>query len=324
MSIITTNLSLSSALSQTITEMRERLTVTSQEAVTGRYSDLTEHLSGSIGTAMLSQQAVDSIQEDRERLTLRESRLDIVQNSLATIQESADTLSISMLSATSTEDSLAQETTAREARAALEQAFSVMNVRHGDRFLFSGDATSTVPMGSVDDLLADIGTLANDATTTEEFETALESYFNDPDGGWQTNIFNGLATSSDPDGVTAADPAITQLISGLAVMALGDPAEGVAAVADNTEFLDMAANRSATGATELVGLRASLGLTQSQISRAQDTLDTEETVLTNALNTLTARDQYEAASELEQLEASLEASYLLTSRLANLTLLNYL
>lgn len=324
MSIITTNLSLSSALSQTITEMRERLTVTSQEAVTGRYSDLTEHLSGSIGTAMLSQQAVDSIQEDRERLTLRESRLDIVQNSLATIQESADTLSISMLSATSTEDSLAQETTAREARAALEQAFSVMNVRHGDRFLFSGDATSTVPMGSVDDLLADIGTLANDATTTEEFETALESYFNDPDGGWQTNIFNGLATSSDPDGVTAADPAITQLISGLAVMALGDPAEGVAAVADNTELLDMAANRSATGVTELVGLRASLGLTQSQISRAQDTLDTEETVLTNALNTLTARDQYEAASELEQLEASLEASYLLTSRLANLTLLNYL
>ena len=86
----------------------------------------------------------------------------------------------------------------------------------------------------------------------------------------------------------------------------------------------MAANRSATGVTELVGLRASLGLTQSQISRAQDTLDTEETVLTNALNTLTARDQYEAASELEQLEASLEASYLLTSRLANLTLLNYL
>jgi len=41
-------------------------------------------------------------------------------------------------------------------------------------------------------------------------------------------------------------------------------------------------------------------------------------------NRLTARDQYEAATELRELERNLEASYLLTSRLSNLSLLNYL
>ena len=47
-------------------------------------------------------------------------------------------------------------------------------------------------------------------------------------------------------------------------------------------------------------------------------------VLTQSFNQMTARDQYEAASELKQLETSLEASYTLTARLANLSLLNFM
>ncbi len=324
MSLLPPSLSLTSTLSKTITDLRERVATTSQEAVTGRYSDLTKHLSGRIGNAMLSQQAIDSIQQDRERLTLREARLDIAQDSLSVIQESADGLSVTMLSAAGTGDAIVQENTARDARAALEQAFTAMNVRHGDRFLFAGDATSTVPMGNVDDLLADIGTLAAGAATPADFEAALETYFNDPAGGWQANIYNGLPTSSDPDGVTGTDPALTQLISGLAVMALGNPEEGVPAVSGNPEFLELAAHRTATGVTEVTKLRASRGLTQSQISRELETLGAEETVLTNAFNVLASRDQYEAASELKELETSLEASYVLTSRLANLNLLNFL
>ena len=324
MSLLPPSLSLTSTLSKTITDLRDRVATTSQEAVTGRYSDLTEHLSGRIGNAMLSQQAIDSIQQDRERLTLREARLDIVQDSLSVIQDSSEGLSVSMLSAAGTGDAIVQENTARDARAALEQTFTALNVRHGDRFLFAGDATSTVPMGSVDDLLAEIGTLAAGSATPGDFEAALETYFNDPDGGWRTNIYNGLPTSSDPDGITGTDPALTQLISGLAVMALGNPEEGVPAISSNRDFLELGANRARTGVTDLTQLRASRGLIQAQISRGLETLGTEEVVLTNAFNVLTSRDQYEAASELKELEASLEASYLLTSRLASLNLLNFL
>jgi flagellar hook-associated protein 3 FlgL len=39
---------------------------------------------------------------------------------------------------------------------------------------------------------------------------------------------------------------------------------------------------------------------------------------------MTTRDQYEAASELKQLETGLEAAYTLTARLSNLSLLNYM
>jgi len=39
---------------------------------------------------------------------------------------------------------------------------------------------------------------------------------------------------------------------------------------------------------------------------------------------MTSRDQYEAAAELKALEASLEASYMLTARLSQLSLMNFL
>ena len=39
---------------------------------------------------------------------------------------------------------------------------------------------------------------------------------------------------------------------------------------------------------------------------------------------MVGRDQYDAASELKQIEASLEAAYTLTARLSNLNLLNFL
>jgi flagellar hook-associated protein 3 FlgL len=47
-------------------------------------------------------------------------------------------------------------------------------------------------------------------------------------------------------------------------------------------------------------------------------------VLSAAFNSLTGRDQYEAVTELEQLETNLEAAYLVTTRLSNLTLLNFI
>ena len=59
-------------------------------------------------------------------------------------------------------------------------------------------------------------------------------------------------------------------------------------------------------------------------AKAQEALNLEETTLTSFFNQMTARDQYEAASELTQLQTSLEASYTLTARLSNLSLLNYM
>ena len=315
---------ISPAFGQTVASLRESLTRTAEEATTGRYSDLTAHLSGRIGTAMLSQKAVEDIGLRREQLSLREGRLEVTQRSLTLINERVAGLDTKMRDAVISKDQRLQGLTARDAEAALGQVFNLVNVRFGERFLFAGDATDTQPLGSPGDLLDVIRNLADVAASSTDFAVALDTYFNAPGGGWQTSALRSAINASDPDAVTANDASIVKLISGLAVMALSDPASSPALFRTNPEISLAGAEQVSAGLSDLTNLRADRGVTQSQIEMEKASLDIEETIFTKELNSLWGRDQYEAATALKQLETALEASFMLTSRLSSLSLLNFL
>lgn len=315
---------ISPAFGQTVASLRESITRTAQEATTGRYSDLTAQLSGRIGTAMLSQKAVEDIGLRREQVSLREGRLEVTQRSLTLINERVTGLDTKMRDALISQDERLQGLTARDAEAALGQVFNLLNVRFGERFLFAGDATDTQPLGSPGDLLADIRSLADAPASATDFAVALEDYFNTPGGGWQTSALRSAIDASDPDAVTANDASIVKLISGLAVMALSDPASSPALFKANPDISMAGAEQVSAGLSDLTNLRADRGVTQRQIEMERASLDIEETIFTKELNSLWGRDQYEAASALKQLETALEASYMLTSRLSSLSLLNFL
>ncbi|WP_439619696.1 flagellin [Hyphomonas sp.] len=313
-----------SGLSHETVALRDKLTTTSREAVTGRYSDLTKQLSGRISHAMLGQKALDDLAVERTQLTLRGSRLDITQSSLAVIQDRTNGLSARMQAAMGSDDQGSKASAARDSRAALEETFSALNTRYGDRYLFAGNATSAPPLASLEDLLSDVRLMAATAVDAADFAASMDTYFNTPGGGWRQNIYSGTETSSDPDAVPGTDPSLIQIVSGLAVMALSGPDETLALFDGNSPAVFAAAETLQSGQTALTNRRADVGISQAQIERRKEALDIEETVLTATFNETTARDQYEAASELRELESNLEASYLLTSRLANLSLMNYL
>lgn len=315
---------LASTLALEIRDLREQVTRASKEAATGRYADLTLELDGRIGKGMLAQKAVNDIDVQREQLVIREGRLDIVQRSLDTIQDLSIGLDARTFNSIGTGDEVMGEAIARDAQNALETAFLNLNARFGDRFLFSGDATATPPLGDVSDLLADITALVGASATAADFNAAVDAYFDDPAGGWQTNIYNGTATASDPDSVLAIDPGITQLIKGLTVLTFAGPSGGLPYNGGNNDVLSAAANTVAGGLSSFTNMRADLGVIQGRIALEQNQLEIEETVVTRTFNQLTARDQYEAAAELQELETNLEASYLLTARLNQLNLLNFI
>lgn len=314
---------ISAKLSQNVANLRARISDVSVEAVTGKHSDLAGHLSGRIGDAMLSQKALQDVEDSRGALQLRGGRLDIVQQSLEGIQRGVEGLSPRMLSAVGVGNDAEVTAVARDATNALEQVFSSLNVRHSERFLFAGDATSTQPFGDIDQLLSDVRQIAIDATDPADFEARIDTYFNDPAGGWQTGIYQGTPNAPDGDAVTGIDPSITQLVSGLAVMAIAGQGNSPALL-NQASPLVAAADRLAEGQVALTNRRAEVGVAQNRIADGLSALDLEETILTRAFNEVTSRDQYEAASELRELESNLEASYLLTARLSNLSLMNYL
>ncbi|MBA3067869.1 MAG: hypothetical protein FP825_05225 [Hyphomonas sp.] len=315
---------ISAQFGRTVATLRENITQTAEESTTGRYSDLTAHLSGRIGTAMLSQKAVDDIAFRREQLSLREGRLDVTQQSLGLIHDRVLGLDTRMREALANGNELSQGLTARDAKAALGNVFNMLNVRFGERFLFAGDATATQPLGSPDELLADLRNLADTAIDAADFAASLDTYFNTPGGGWQTSMLQSSPNASDPDAVTANDPALVGLISGLAMMALSDPDTSPALLKTDPDIVQAGAERVTSGLTALTNVRADRGVIQEQIEVEKQSLNVEETIFTIALNNLSVRDQYEAATTLKQLESTLEASYLLTSRLSSLSLLNYL
>ena len=315
---------MTASLGQHISELRTQIGKTSTEATTGRYEDLTLHLSGRIGKAMLGQKALADISTDREVLNLRASRLSLIQTSLGTVQESSSGIAANMLSAIGGEHETDVGIAARDAKAALSASLSSLNARYGDRFLFAGDATSTLPFSDQSALLADIELIAASATDSADFATQLDDYFTSPTGGWLQNIYQGSTTASDPESVTADNDAIKSLIRDLAVLAISGP-DGPLASLDGYKTLVQETSLSLSSSeTQITNLRADLGVYEERNAIEQKTLDTEETVLTASFNDLTARDQYEAATELQSLQTTLEASYLITARLSQLSLLNYL
>lgn len=315
---------ISAQFGSAIAALRENISKTAQEATTGRYADLTSQLSGRIGSAMLSQKAVEDIEFRREQLNLRESRLDVTQLSMGLIHDRLLGLDLSMQEAVANGDGLSQGLVARDAKAALEDVFNYLNVRFDERYLFAGDATATQPLGSPDTLLADIRNLADTALNSGDFAASLETYFNTPAGGWQTSILRSSPGTLEADGVTANDPALVELISALVVMALSDPENRPALLEADPDIILSGSQRLSSGLTALTNVRADRGVIQELIEIEKKSLDVEEIIFTTTFNNLSARDQFEAASALKQLETTLEASYLLTSRLSSLSLLNFL
>ena len=122
---------ISAQFTQNISDLRKELMRTAEEATTGRYSDLTAQLSGRIGTAMLSKQALDNLTLQRESLNIRAGRLDVAQLSLQTIQNRVQGIDVAMRSARCGSETN-QRIAAHDAEAALSVTFNVLSARFGN------------------------------------------------------------------------------------------------------------------------------------------------------------------------------------------------
>ena len=315
---------LSTALSNNVSELRTQIADRAQEATTGRQADLVSHLKGRIDFALLGEQALRDNADDQQRIELRNIRLSLSENTLSSVRDLSEGLTLKMQSAIGVVDEPLQDTVAAEAREALDEMLSRLNVRHGERYLFSGDATATQPFQNAEVLLNDLRTIAAGATDEADFAAQVQTYFDDPAGGFQTNFYQGTQTASDIDAVLPNQTAFSDVFMGLSIMALSGPNDYVAFADVGTPAMDEALSRLERGRTMLVDVEAGIGIRQASLQSEKELLIREETLLTNSFQELTGKDQYEAATQLKELEANLEASYLLTSRLSNLSLLNFL
>ncbi len=316
--------SLTSRLSGATQDLRSRLEEVVGDVSSGRRADQVGFLKGDIGQAMLAQRTVDALALEKEQIALQSSRFAVIQRSLDAVAEAPGNIALDVNAAIGTGDAGTIRISADAAKVALDRIFSTLNTRHGERHLFSGDATDRPALGSLETLMSDVRAIEATSVSSPDFEQRIDDYFNRPDGGFQSTIYQGTASASSAGSVLATDPAFTALVSGLALVALAGEAGHGEGKPLTDDGLRRASETILQGTDKVTGLRARVGLIEADLQQRSAAIETQQTLANQTLSDLTARDPFEAALELQQLETNLETAYALTARLSELSLLRFL
>jgi flagellar hook-associated protein 3 FlgL len=121
---------------------------------------------------------------------------------------------------------------------------------------------------------------------------------------------------------TVNDAGVRQLFFSL-TLAIDGGAEGL-----RTDTFEVLATRIANTASEaghnVAATQARVGVVQERLAQANERIALETKTLELRVGELEGVDSFAAADRLSQLEARIEASYAITARMQQLTLLNYL
>ncbi len=317
-------------LQENISSIKGRLDTARTEAVTGRAADVARAVDGDTAKVNLLSEAVAYAEDRTSVLSFEGSRMSTAQDALGAMRTlSGDTLAALRLPEASSA-SAGKAVAERTALAGLEDTVSRLNGSFGGRPLFGGDS-GAAPLASAEDILTGLRTVIAASPDIGTALTDIQAWFDDPAGGFETAIYRG-GTGNAPTvelskgdrtatSVRADDQALRDLLRGFAVTALAAEAPDAASRATMQET---GAAVLAQAEDSVIQLQASLGVREERVATAMADHQAQVSTLSIAYNDLVGVDQAEAATEMQLLETQLEAAYLTTTRMTNLSLLNFL
>ena len=222
---------------------------------------------------------------------------------------------------------------ARASRDRFEGLISTLNTRLGDDSLFAGKAVDQAAFTSVDVIMGDIVTQIGAATDTDDIIAAIDTWFDDPAGGFATVAYTGdtggqvtrrldNATEVTLD-VRADDPGIKAVLKG-AVYAAAAAELGGIDKRTQAELLFAGGVQLQSSASDLAQVQGRLGYVESEVERFAVAQASEQSSLNIARNLMTQADPFETASKLQAVQTQLETHYAMTARLSRLNLAEYL
>ncbi len=244
-----------------------------------------------------------------------------------------------------------------QARAAIEAVITNLNLSFNGEHVFSGTTSGVAPMNewtvtnpdtglSPDDVIQTLvgpgPTAAGDtATIMTDLDAVFGSSHATANYNYEATFFNGtpeLDGGGQPNarvearigegrtlmhGVQANDLPVRDLMKGLSMLAAVD-VNTIADPAAYTEWMEEATSALSSGVQGMLNMATEIGFNQSILERASSDLEGLSILQTKQISELEAVDPYEAATRLSALETQLQASYTVSSRLSDLSILNYL
>ena len=314
-----------------VIETRQRIQDVQKETTTGLIANLSKSLRGDVGKV----QRLDKLVADNERyqqsINLLATRFQTMQNVLSGISSRSNLIATEVLGAVGLDDrvSLKQQTISAESE--FSAVVAGLNTRIAGRALFAGAATDVAPIANANDILDDVRTIIQAAPDATTAKNNINTYFA-AGGAFETTIYQGSTTPAPttevapglrfgPD-VTAIDDEIKDVLASLATLALAQDASSSEQMSD--ALLQAAGSDLLQSATEVINRQSSIGAIEEELQLLLSRNEAETFAYEQSLAVLRTRDQFEASVELQALTNQLEAVFVTTSRIANLTYTNFM
>ena len=335
---------------ETTSRLTSELTQVSQELSTGLkarpYDDLGHKSSDAIAIRMQVARNDGFITSN----TLLDRRFLAVETSLGAFRDAGQAVMEQALTATVSGGASSSYLTLA-ARSALDTVIQRAAVGDSSGYLMAGTRSDVNPLQAWDEVNPRTG--ASPATAVDQMIggtpqsladvqraiSDLKAGFDDnagiTDHNFEQTFSNGAPSGNPPltsrtsetqtltQGVQANDPAMRDLMRGLAMLSAVDAGD-IADTEAREAWLTEARSAIGAGLDGLVDLETVTGLKRAQL---QDTLAAQQSrgqFLDQETLKLEGADQYDAATRLTQLQNQLDSSFAVTARLSRLSFLNYL
>jgi flagellar hook-associated protein 3 FlgL len=322
--------------------------VAQKEASTWRAADVGLHL-GNRTSEVLSLRAqfsqFGSIQQANNGIAIR---METTQVALDTIIKDAEDLVAQLLGMR--DRTIGSDVIQSQGKTRLQALMEVLNTALDGAHLFSGVNTQDKPIvdyygpgtpsnkaGIDAAFLAEFGFSQDDPNVETIDAASLQTFldgafaqrFEEP--AWSAEWSNASdtvihdmisLTERIPTSVTANDESIRKLtkaytmLAELGINGMNDQAYGV--------LVDEATRLIGEAVPGLATLQAQLGNSQERLTKANEKIERQVSVLNERIANMEAVDPYEAQVRVNELKTRIETSYELTVRVQNLSLLNYL
>lgn len=314
--------------------IKEKLEDLTTEMTTGIKADPALDLAGDTTRISHLQTGLSRIQAYLLANTEAELAVDATQAVLSDIQSQTENLGVDFLKVDLTTSPQARSAMSHSARETFSTMVSRLNTSVVGRSLFAGTATQQAALETSSQMIDDIKNHLSGATTAAEVIDRLDFWFDDSSGGFNTQSYLGSKTDLQPYQLSESETVELSVRADNSVFrnlmkhsALGQlVTDPDLAFSDNvqTALLSQAGRGLVNGQTALTNLRADVGAVQERLSESRNRNEADQNILRLARNAIVSADPYQTATRLEQVQAQLEALYVVTSRNREISLVNFL
>ncbi len=341
-------LMMSTLLKNSMRRSQIQLSDAQKEFSTGRHADMGLALGERTGRDLMWRAQLMELQSLSDGNKLAGNRLDLVQSTLNSIRDVANTFLQTLTGARNAADGQAAAKAA--ASSALRSLTSMLNTSYNGQSVFGGINSDRAPLAEykstppgnaatsvANEFFAAFGVNQQDpgvaSITGPGMQNFLENEFSAlfQPAQWQTDW---SAASSTTMSARIDTGLVIGAGSNANIDAFRQLAEALTMVLDlgtgqlNQNAFEVITDRAIklTGQGVLgVGFeQARLGIAEAEITSATERIALRMTIITGDIGAIENIDKYEAAMRVNTLQTQLEASYTLTGRISRLSILNYI